>query len=144
MDNKDFMNAIYVKHGLTPDDVTEKRTKDGKLMYRIISRRGFDKIEARFKGEISFEVLRAEKDFVYLMFTGSIKDENGNIRRVVTTGEASTLNVKNPDPYLMAMAEKRGRARCILKLEGLYQEGFHDEDEADTFEVDEKPRRAKL
>ena len=50
---------------------------------------------------------------------------------IITTGEASPDNTQQG--YKFAMAEKRGMARAVLKLAGLYEEGFFSEDEADDF-----------
>lgn len=64
-----------------------------------------------------------------------VEDIPNETQHVITYGEASPKNNKNPYPY--AMAEKRAVDRAILKLIGLH--GFvYSEDEIDMSQVREK------
>lgn len=142
-ESKDIMNALYKKYGLSKDDVHIHKH------YKIITRAGINKIEARANIDMDYEVIRAERDDVALLCTGTMLDAEGNkIKSVKTFGEATQDrieivdgqviktykgNVRQSDPYLFAMAEKRGKSRAVLVLAGFYELGFYGEDEADTF-----------
>lgn len=133
--NDEIIKALLDKFKLDRDeDVYEKTSKStGKLIYRIIPRKGIDKIEHMSKAVISFEPLKVEKDHVVFKFFAEREEEDGSITKIQTTGEADDQNVQQVPKYLAAMAEARGRARAILKIEGFYKYGFFSEDEADEF-----------
>ena len=59
---------------------------------------------------------------------------------IITTGEADKSNCTNA--YLVAMAEKRGKDRAILKLIKAYEYGISSEEEADDFKQS-KPKASK-
>lgn len=66
---------------------------------------------------------REEKD-------GNVVDrsiEEGVIHKLISG------NVGQNPPYVVAMAEKRAKARCVLQLAGLYAHGVYSEDESDEF-----------
>ena len=52
---------------------------------------------------------------------------------VWTMGEARQENCKMP--YYWAMAEKRGKDRCVLKLLNMYERGLYSSSEADEFNM---------
>ncbi len=132
--NDEVINALLEKFNLSRDeDVFEKIDKRGRFQYRIIPRRGIDKVEAMSKARVTFEVIKCAKDHVVLKFTATKEEEDGTITIIETTGEADDGNVQQIPKYLAAMAESRGRARAILKIEGFYKYGFFSEDEADEF-----------
>tara|TARA_Y100000310_G_C20397871_1_gene675955 strand:+ start:68 stop:736 length:669 start_codon:yes stop_codon:yes gene_type:complete len=72
---------------------------------------------------------------VALIITG-YKADNPDYK-VETTGEANGLNCTAE--YYMAMAEKRGKDRVILKLINAYEYGIYSDVEADDFGKHEKP-----
>ena len=116
---------------------------NGKLQYRIIPRKGIDKIEAMSKAKVTFEIIKCEKDHVVLLFKAQKFDADGTvIEEVTTTGEADDLNVKQKPAYLAAMAEARGRSRVILKIEGFYKYGIYSEVEAEEFQEFAKTKTA--
>lgn len=146
----DINKKLYEKFGLTEDDVFLKENKYGKVIYKIISRQGIDKIAAKSKAEVNMNLSHASVSngsvLVIYQYDGVLKDDDGNIiREESTTGEALIVkssdggidrelsNVSQTQPYPAAMAEKRGRSRIYLKLEGLYELGYYGEDEADDF-----------
>ena len=63
---------------------------------------------------------------VALIISATYKDE-----KVWTMGEARKENCKMA--YYWAMAEKRGKDRCVLKLLGMYEKGVYSDVEADEF-----------
>jgi hypothetical protein len=136
------MKEISDKYKLTPDDIFVKETKSGDRMYIIINRAGIDKLERiiqdpdREDGEPAFvvwDVLQLAETHVYLKF--SIFE--GGRMVVCTTGEASVENVDGRGKYILAMAEKRGRSRAVLKYLGLY-DTVKGEDESPEFEREAK------
>jgi hypothetical protein len=160
--NSDILNEFYQKYNLSLEsDIHEQKTKAGKLMFRIITRSGIEKIQAGARISVrhelipphmyhpltKMEVVHYSKDGdnltksqqaipeyqVVVKTIGVMKDENGEIvQEVETFGEANVDNCRNAD-YLFAMAEKRGLSRAVLKLAGMYAYGFFGEDEADDF-----------
>jgi len=63
---------------------------------------------------------------VALIISATYKDE-----KVWTMGEARKENCKMA--YYWAMAEKRGKDRCVLKLLNFYEKGIYSDVEADDF-----------
>lgn len=153
-ESKEIMNKLYKKYGLNSDDVHIHKH------YKIITRAGINKIEAQANIDMDYEVIRAERDEVALLCTGTMLDSEGKkIKSVKTFGEATQDkievvdgqvvktykgNVRQSDPYLFAMAEKRGKSRAVLTLAGFYELGFYGEDEADAFaDVVKESRKIK-
>ena len=76
---------------------------------------------------------------VALLITG-YKTDNPDYK-IQTTGEANALNCTAE--YYMAMAEKRGKDRVILKLINAYEYGIYSDVEADDFQKHDKPPTEK-
>ena len=138
----DQMKSITEKYSLTPDDLFVKETRGGEKMYIIINRAGIDKLEMHIQnpdredGEpaiVMWDTLKLEESYVYLRF----RIFEGGALKVDTTGEASLDNVDGKGKYILAMAEKRGRSRAILKYLGLYDD-VKGEDESPEFEKNAK------
>ena len=72
---------------------------------------------------------------VALLITGYRADNPDY--KIQTTGEANALNCTAE--YYMAMAEKRGKDRVILKLINAYEYGIYSDVEAESFEKHNKP-----
>lgn len=128
--DKELMNGVYKDFGLTPNDIFAHKH------YKIITRNGIDKIQYAAKITVSYEPVLMHfsgSDYaVIIKAIGTRFDEQGNrIGTIETFGESMPGNTKNE--YPVAMAEKRAMARAVLKLAGLYKEGFFSEDEADDF-----------
>ncbi len=138
--DKELMNKVYKDFGLTPDDVF------GHKHYKIIVRNGIDKIQAKAKITVDYEPVLMqfgpESYAVVIKAFGKKYNDAGEVIGVIQTfGECTPGNNKNE--YPVAMAEKRAMSRAVLKLAGLYQEGFFSEDEASDFgEVVRKGRNA--
>lgn len=136
---KEMLNRLYKKYGLSPEDIHVS------TYYKIITRAGIQKIEAASNAIITFENLYQSDTQCRFLFTATKVDSEGNTITIKTTGEASEDNVKQQPKYLAAMAEKRGRSRAILTIEGLYKEGFYGQDEAEDFDQEiKKSRRSAL
>lgn len=122
--NKEMMNRLYKEYNLTSDDIFSHK------FYKIITRAGIDKIQAAAKIKVTYEpvyINRGERGLdVAVKALGVMGDET-----IETFGEASPENTTQSYPF--AMAEKRAMARAVLKLAGLYAEGFFSEDESDDF-----------
>lgn len=128
--DSDLMNRLYKEYGLTKDHIFKHQH------YTIITRQGIDKIQAAANIVLTFEPIDilcdATKQIATFLVKGAMVDKDGNATATIeTTGEASPANNKNG--YFVAMAEKRGMARAVLKLAGLYEEGVFSEDESDDF-----------
>lgn len=150
--DKAIMNKVYKEYGLTPDHVFAHKH------YKIITRAGIDKIQAAANIKVDYEVVKLQfadvpyqvqrktRDGLYdaqfvnkgdiisvvLKVTGRKLAADGSIISEITSfSEASPSNCDNT--YYMAIAEKRGMARVVLKLSGLYAEDHFSEDEADDF-----------
>src|SRR5688572_10814984 len=119
------MNKVYKDFGLTPNDVFAHKH------YKIIVRGGIDKIQSRAKINIKYDLLQSQFDLVgggysvIVKATGNRVHEDGTISVIETFGECTPGNNKNE--YPVAMAEKRAMSRAVLKLAGLYEQGFFSE-----------------
>lgn len=168
--NDQLFKELFKEYGLIYDQENKKNsdvfiTKQ----FKIITRSGVDKIQAKAGIEAHYDLVRAT-DFEVII-KGFFVDKNGN--KVQTFGSASSDhnqlavvkttaekdgkvyvkeepviinvrkgNVSQQDPYLAEMAEKRCMARGVLKLAGLYKEGFFSEDEADVFSKEVRNARS--
>jgi hypothetical protein len=134
----DQMKDISEKYKLGRDDLFIKESKAGQFLYIIINRAGIDKLEQNIMDTGAFvmwEPLKLEESYVYLRF--KIFAPSESVPKVDTTGEASVANVDGQNKYILAMAEKRGRSRAVLKYLGLY-DIVKGEDESSEFERDGK------
>lgn len=118
------LRQLYDENGLSPDDVFQHQH------YTIITRQGIEKIQAKHKIQVRYEVQHHEPETGTICLKG-YGWRTGDKERIETFGEVSPKNNRNGYPW--AMAEKRTLSRLVLKLAGLYSEGFFGEDEAETF-----------
>jgi hypothetical protein len=116
------LNELYVKNGLTKDDVFVHK------FYTIISRAGIDKIQANNNIVIDYELSHNSPDNKCIIIKATAQSGDKVIQ---TYGESSPANTSNA--YPVAMAEKRAMSRAVLKLTGFYELGHFGEDEADDF-----------
>ena len=118
------LNELYKKNGLTPDDILKHK------FYTIISRGGIDKIQAKNKIDIHYDLLFNSPDNKCIIIKATA---NSGDKIIQTFGESSPGNTSNA--YPVAMAEKRAMSRAVLKLTGFYELGHYSEDEADNFKL---------
>jgi len=141
------MRELYKTYELSPDDVYEHQH------YKIITRQGIDKIQARSGVKIRYNVvpeltkLAQNKDgsidtYMVVKAYAWVGDESNPLEWIETFGESSPGNNRNQ--YPVAMAEKRAMSRAVLKLTGFYEMGHFSQDEADEFnDVVKKGRASK-
>jgi hypothetical protein len=124
--NKEKLTVLYKKYELTKDDVYKHQH------YLIITRSGIDKIQAKEKIFIDYEVIECQKDFCVVKANAGKEDA-----RIQTFGSAikgATFKDGNTQTwYVMEMAEKRAMSRAVLKLTGFYELGVFGEDESEDF-----------
>ena len=124
--NRNKLVELYKKYELTKDDVYKHK------MYVIITRQGIEKIQAKEKIVISYEVIKCETNFAVIKAV-AVK-ENMTIE---TFGSAlkgeGYKDGKCQSFYVAEMAEKRALSRSVLKLTGFYELGVFGEDESDDF-----------
>ena len=121
--NRNEIKTIADAYDLSQDDFW-KHPQSGKW---IIKHDAVEKIASIEK--ITFDLpIVASNDInnVALIISATYKEE-----RVWTMGEARKENCKMA--YYWAMAEKRGKDRCVLKLLGMYEKGVYSDVEADDF-----------
>jgi len=116
------LNELYIKNGLTKDDVFKHK------FYTIISRAGIDKIQANNNIVIDYDLLHNSPDNKCIIIKANATCGD---KKIQTFGESSPQNTSNA--YPVAMAEKRAMSRAVLKLTGFYELGHFGEDEADDF-----------
>ena len=117
------MKELAKKYNLTESDYwQESRSKKW-----IISHDACEKI-ADMEGIIFGppQILNSEQNFVRMVISG----KKGDVL-IWSVGEADNKNCKNL--YFVAMAEKRGKDRVILKLINAYEYGVYSDVEADDF-----------
>ncbi len=117
---------LYKKYELTASDVYKHQH------YIIITRSGIDKIQAKEKIFIDYEVIKCETNFCVVKANASKEDA-----KIQTFGSAikgaSFKDGNTQTWYVMEMAEKRAMSRAVLKLTGFYELGVFGEDESEEF-----------
>lgn len=124
-EKKKQLRSLFEQNGLTNDDVFQHRH------FVIITRSGIEKIQAKHKLHVQFDVIKMEPDWVVLQAICTRRRDEHPLHqpalRVQTFGEAGPENCKNA--YYVATAEKRALSRAVLKFVGMYQHGVYGEDE---------------
>ena len=101
-------------------------------MYVIITRQGIEKIQAKEKIVISYEVIKCETNFAVIKAV-AVK-ENMTIETFGSALKGEGYKDGNCQSFYVAeMAEKRALSRSVLKLTGFYELGVFSEDESDDF-----------
>jgi len=129
--NREKLTELYKKYDLTKEDVFKHQH------YLIITRSGIDKIQAESGVEISYEVIKCERDFCVVKANAILEIGNGQQLNIETFGSAlkgADFKSGNTNSwYVMEMAEKRAMSRAVLKLTGFYQLGVFSIDESEEF-----------
>jgi hypothetical protein len=124
--NVEKLKVLYAKYELTKEDVYKHQH------YIIITRSGIDKIQAKEKIFIDYDVIECQKDFCVVKANASKEDA-----KIQTFGSAikgaSFKDGNTQTWYVMEMAEKRAMSRAVLKLTGFYELGVFGEDESEDF-----------
>lgn len=134
------LKRLFIDNGLVKGDVY----KDPRG-FATIKREGIDKIVAKQNIQVAYEPIKMIREtdpetkkitvWVVVRVTASMKTGTGenDVRNIMTFGEASDDNlIGGGKKFPVAMAEKRGMSRAVLKICGLYAEGVKGEDEMDN------------
>ncbi len=125
---KEILRRLFIENGLVKEDVYKHQH------YTIITRAGIDKIQAKTKINISYEVIECKPNFAVVKGTASDKDKNQTIQTFGSALKGEGFKDGNCNTwYVMEMAEKRAMSRAVLKLAGFYEMGIFGEDESDDF-----------
>lgn len=136
---RDKVEALYRKYELTKDDVFKHKH------YLIITRSGIDKIQAKERININYDVIRCEPEFCTVKATatkdnaiiqtlGSAKYGGKEWNKERNNGKGGWDEHGNATTwYIAEMAEKRAMSRAVLKLTGFYELGVFGEDESEEF-----------
>ena len=142
MENKKLAE-LYKKYKLEGNDTFKHKH------YNIITRQGIDKIQAFEKINISYDVVKCEKDFAVVKATATVSDYTVQTFGSALYGGKTKVGDKWVDTgttqswYLMEIAEKRAMSRAVLKLTGFYELGVFGEDESDDFTKDNTPTKTE-
>ena len=122
----DKLKELYLKYGLTPDDVYKHQH------YTIITRQGIDKIQASEQIYVDYEVIECKPNFA--VFKAKAQKEGKMIQTFGSALKGDTFKDGNTNSwYVPEMAEKRAMSRAVLKLTGFYELGVFGEDESESF-----------
>ena len=128
--NREKITVLYKKYELTKDDIFKHK------FYLIVTRQGIDKIQAKEKIFISYDVVKCQPDFSAVKAMA----KKGDIE-IETFGSAykGDYPIGNTNTwYVLEMAEKRAMSRAVLKLTGFYELGVFGEDESEDFKKPNK------
>jgi hypothetical protein len=124
--NREKLKALYEKFELAPEDFFKHQH------YTIITRNGIDKIQAKEKLFINYEVINCEKNFCVIKAIA--EKDNAKIETFGSALKGTSHKDGNCNTwYVMEMAEKRAMSRAVLKLTGFYELGVFGEDESEDF-----------
>ena len=124
--NKDKLLEMYNTYELSKEDFFKHQH------YTIITRQGIDKIQAKAKIQINYEVIRCEPN--YAVFKAIASKGAANIETFGSALKGDTYKDSTTNSFYIAeIAEKRAMSRAVLKICGLYQYGIFGEDESESF-----------
>ena len=124
--NKDKLLEMYNTYELSKEDFFKHQH------YTIITRQGIDKIQAKAKIQINYEVIRCEPN--YAVFKAIASKGAANIETFGSALKGDTYKDSTTNSFYIAeMAEKRAMSRAVLKICGLYELGIFGEDESESF-----------
>ena len=127
MTRKEFMTKLVTDNDLIPkEDVFSKPNQ-----WAIIKLTGIEKIQQRLNIRVVFDSVVIEKDFAVIKATATGRYDSVQSYGSATKGKHPDGNVSHA--YLVEMAEKRAKARAVLKLCGAYKYGVYSEDESEEF-----------
>ena len=124
--NKDKLLEMYNTYELSKEDFFKHQH------YTIITRQGIDKIQAKAKIQINYEVIRCEPN--YAVFKAIASKGAANIETFGSALKGDNYKDSTTNSFYIAeMAEKRAMSRAVLKLTGFYELGVFGEDESESF-----------
>jgi hypothetical protein len=117
--------VLYKKYELTKDDIYQHKH------YLIITRQGIDKIQAKERINIMYDVINCLPDFAAVKASAS---KDGVSIQTFGSAYKGDYPIGNTNTwYVLEMAEKRAMSRAVLKLTGFYELGVFSEDESEDF-----------
>ena len=129
--DREKLGVLYKKYELTKDDVYKHQH------YLIITRKGIDKIQAKERIYVKYDVIKCEPNFAVVRANAS--KEEAKIETFGSAIKGASYKDGNCQTwYVMEMAEKRAMSRAVLKLTGFYELGVFSEDESEDFKRDTK------
>ncbi len=124
--DREKLTVLYKKYELDKEDIYKHQH------YLIITRSGIDKIQAKEKIFIDYEVINCEPKFCVVKANAS--KDGAKIQTFGSAIKGDTFKDGNTQTwYVMEMAEKRAMSRAVLKLTGFYELGVFGEDESEDF-----------
>ncbi len=124
--DRDKLKGLYNKYELTQEDIYKHQH------YLIITRKGIDKIQAKERIYVKYDVIKCEPNFAVVRANAS--KEEAKIETFGSAIKGASYKDGNCQTwYVMEMAEKRAMSRAVLKLTGFYELGVFGEDESEDF-----------
>jgi hypothetical protein len=129
--NREQLGKLYKKYDLSQDHIFKqtKKAKSGEeKTFYMVTRSGIEKIEKIEEINVTFETQALVHDFACFKAIG--RDKHNRV--IETFGSAKYGGWKEGNTtvwHVPEVAENRARARAVLKLTGLYDEGLKGEDE---------------
>jgi|TARA_R100001530_G_scaffold80521_1_gene56211 hypothetical protein len=133
MTRKEFLTALTKEHNLSiEDDIFSK-----KGLWAIIKLSGIEKIQNNLNIRVTFDHIVTERDFAVIKATAhGAKEAVQSYGSCLHGSKTSKPPGNHHGSYMVEMAEKRAKARAVLKLCGAYKYGIYSEDESDDFKQD--------
>ncbi len=140
MTRKERLNKLFKENDLLAEDVFKHKH------FTIITRGGVDKIQAKNKIVVQYDVVRCEPNFAVVQATAVVELEDSiPIQTFGSALKGATYNEGNTNSwYVMEIAEKRAMSRAVLKLAGLYELGVMSEDESPEFKKSKNNQKVEL
>tara|TARA_R100001015_G_C4628542_1_gene188747 strand:- start:2222 stop:2698 length:477 start_codon:yes stop_codon:yes gene_type:complete len=125
---RERLKAIFIKYELDKEDVFTMKL--GGRSIPIITRTGVEKIMAKKKIKLKYDVVVCERDYCAVKCYATLNE--------VTIETFATAQPKNcKSTYYLEMAEKRAKARAILQITEFSLLGIYSEVESDEFKQQE-------
>ena len=126
------IKKLYDQFGLSSSDVYSHKH------YKIITRSGIEKIQAKAQIKIHYDVIACQPDFCCIKAYTDKLQTLGSAKHGGRTQNQNGKWVEQGNTtswYIAEIAEKRAMARLVLKVTGFYELGFFSEDESDDFKA---------
>ena len=127
--NREKLIELYKHYELTSDDIFKHQHQH----FTIITRSGIDKIQAKEKIFIDYEVIKCETNFAVVKANASKEGTKIQTFGSALKGAAGFKDGNTNSHYVIEIAEKRSMSRAVLKLTGFYELGVFGEDESEDF-----------
>ena len=126
---RERLKELFINYQLDKEDIFS--LKMGGRQIPIVTRTGVEKIMAKDKIKLEYNVVVCERDFCAVKCTAKKND-----LIIETFATAQPNNCKSN--YYLEMAEKRSKARAVLQITEFYSLGVYSEVESDEFKQQQK------